>query len=266
MEFLPSNLLETGTQFMISDKAKNPTHLPGSIGFISYLKGLDDSYQNVASVFTIIIRKGKTGKDRLFSCSLRIPIFVFDNKEFAKILPTVDNRRNFVYIEKNKEQKYPVNLMDVSPLYFIGWAAAMAGKLKMMAGKCKHSKWPSNNKTPVNKILRLPDYFGEDPESSLETYGSLDFRDIFLGEARNMYSSMVKIHLERDKVRTNCEFNASEFLEFTNKGTFLEKKGAKNEYRFTDDDALLERNTKHYEAAHKAASKLWPDKKAKIKT
>jgi hypothetical protein len=261
MKFLHSNIFETGTRFIISDKIKNPSHLSGSIGFVSYLSGLDDSYQNVANISTIITRKGKTGKERLFFCKLKIPIFAFENEQFLKILPTVESRRNFVFIEKDGENNQTLNLMDVAPLYFIGWATAMANKLKLMSSLCKHSKWPGGNKTPVNKILRLPDYFGEDTLSHLDTYGSLEFREAFLNETRNMYSSMVKIHLERSKIKADCELNASEFLEFTNKGKFLEKKNAKNEYEFTDDNALLERTIEYYKAAKKDLGKPFTSKK-----
>jgi hypothetical protein len=72
---------------------------------------------------------------------------------------------------------------------------------------------------------------------------------------------MVKIHLERSKIQANCELNASEFLEFTNKGKFLEKKNAKNEYEFTDDNALLERTIEYYKTAKKDLDKLFTSKK-----
>jgi len=258
MEFLKSNIFDTCIKFRISDKIKNPAHLSGSMGFISYLDGLDDSYQNVADINTVIIRKGKTGKERLFFCKLRIPIFVFDGKQFAKILPTIENRRNFVYIDRENDQLF--NLMDTDSLDFIGWATAMSSKLKLMSSRCKHSRWPSGNKNPVNKMLQLPDYFGDDPLAKLEFFGNPDFRHEFLNEARVMYSSMVKIHLEREKIKAGCELNASEFLEFTNKGKFLEKKNAENEYKFTDDNALLERTIKHYKAAKKDIEVLCKNK------
>jgi len=151
--------------------------------------------------------------------------------------------------------------MDVDPLNFIGWATAMSSKLKLMSSRCKHNRWPAGNKDPINKMLQLPDYFGEDPAGKLEFFGNLDFRHEFLNEARGMYSSMVKIHLEREKLKASCELNASEFLEFTNKGKFLEKKNAENEYKFTDDNALLERTIKYYKTAKKDIEVLFKSKK-----
>jgi len=254
MEFLQSGILDTGTKFTISDRIKNPSHIPGSMGFVASLNGLDDSYQNVVNISTILIRKGKTGKERLEYSRLRVPVFVFDSKNFAKILPTVENRSNFVYIDKEKDQHN--NLMEVASLDFMGWATAMSNKLKLMASKCKHSKWPSDNKNPINRMLRLPDYFPEDPAGHIDIYGSSEFRSTFLNASRSMYSSMVKIHLDMDKSKVTCELNASEFLEFTNKGKFLEKKDAKNEYKFTDDNALLERTIKYYTTVKADLDKL----------
>ena len=254
MELLQSGILNTGTKFTISDRVKNPTHIPGTVGFISYFGRLDDSYQNVINVTVVLIRKGKTGKDRIEFSRLEIPIFTFDSEAFSKIMPTTENRKDFVYIEEEGNQYE--NLMDVSPLDFAGWATAMASKLKQMSVKCKHSKWPSENKNPINKILRLPDYFPEDPPVYLESHSNEEFRELFLGNARSMYSSMVKIHLDSDRSKVKCELNASEFLEFTNKGKFLEKKNTKNEYKFTDDDALIERTIKYYNTVKKDIDKL----------
>lgn len=254
MEFLQSGILDTGTKFTISDRIKNPTLIPGSIGFMSYLRGLDDSYQNVANMNAVLIRKGKTGKERVEFCNLGIPIFTFQDKNFSKILPTIENRRSFVYIDKEEGQYN--NLMEVTPLDFIGWATAMAGKLNLMSNKCKHSKWPTASKNPINKILRIVDYFPEDPPEHLNFFGSTEFRSSFLNEARSMYSMMVKIYLEMDGLKAKCELNASEFLEFTNEGKFLEKQNAKNEYKFTNDNALLERTTKYYKTVKKEIDEL----------
>ncbi|TET61130.1 MAG: hypothetical protein E3J47_05850 [Candidatus Stahlbacteria bacterium] len=254
MELLQSGILDTGTKFTISDKIKNPSHIPGSVGFISSLGGLDDSYQNVVSMNTVLIRKGKTGKDRIEICRLKMPVFTFDSENFAKILPTIENRKSFVYIDKEENQHN--NLMEVTSLDFLGWSVAMSHRLRLMASRCKHNKWPSSNKNPVNKILRLPDYFREDPGGHLNFYENLEVRESFIDEARVMYSSMVKIHLDMDESKAKCELNASEFLEFTNKGKFLEKKGAKNEYKFTDDNGLIERTIKYYKVTEKEINKL----------
>ena len=261
MELLQSGMLNTGTKFIISDRVKNPTFIPGTMGFISCFSSLDDSYQNVVNVNTVLIRKGKTGKDRIEFARLKIPIFTFDSKTFLKIMPTTENRKNFVYIEEEGNQYE--NLMDISALNFAGWATAMANKLKLMSSKCKHSKWPTENKNPVNRMLRLPDYFREDPPAYLESHSNEEFRQFFLRNVRNMYSSMVKIHLDLDRSKVKCELNASEFLEFTNKGRFLEKKETKNEYKFTDDDALIERTTKYYKTVKKDIDKLCTTKTKK---
>ncbi len=254
MEFLQSGILDSGTKFMISNKVKNPHYIPGSVGFVSHLGGLDDSYQNVISMTIVITRKGKSGKERLDLSRIKVPIFTFDSDNFAKIMPTIENRRDFVYIDKQETQYN--NLMEVSSLDFLGWAAAVSKKLRIMSSMCKHSKWPSSNKNPVNRMFRLPEFFSEDPADKSELYGNAEFRSLFLNEARNMYSSMIKIHLELDEQKVKCEINASEFLEFTNKGKFLEKKNAKNEYKLTDDNALLERTTKYYESIKKDINKL----------
>jgi len=261
MEFLQSGILDFGTKFIISDRVKNSSYIPGSIGFVSYIKGLDGSYQNVIEINVVLIRKGKTGKERLEFSNIKIPIFTFDSNNFMKIMPTVKDRRNFVYI--NEESMGYTNLMQVSSLNFIGWASALAKKLNVMSSLCTHSRWPSNKTNPINIMYELPICFNEDPNRSKELYGhSNKFRETFLRKAFNMYSSMIRMHLMLDMQRAACEVNAAEFLEFTNKGKFL-KGNIKNEYKFTDDNSLLERTTRYYKSIKKDIDKLCAAKNIK---
>jgi len=260
---LVSNLLEPGAMFKVIDKVKDNNFPPGSLGFISFIRSIDDSYQDVAKVLAIMIRCGKGGKPRIMSTTLSIPVFYVDHKGFDKLLPDDSARKGFVHIERNIPMAS--DILKMEPLHFLGYSVALSKRIKHMSDQCRHKKWPEAKSNPINILKRMPDYFNEDPGTMLEKYTNDDFRSNFIAEARRMMSAMIRVHLEMDMLRADTEINAAEFLLFTNKGEFIPKdaEDKKNEYAFIKDNAMLKRTVEYYKNLRNAAQKLYKDKKKK---
>lgn len=241
---LESGLFETGVKFTITNKFKDGTFTPGSMGFTSSVLGIDHDHQNVAEIQVIIIRKGKAGKHRLNQNILLVPIFLLDNKNFMKLLP-VGTKKYFVQMERVES---PIDTMEMAPIDFMGWSSAMALRLEKMSRDCHHRRWPNASSNPLNKILRANESFDEDPDYFMKELANEDSRSSFVHELRRMDSSMIRIHLLFNLRRADCELDASEFLEFVNKGEFIPKdaEDQTNEYKFMDDNKPLVNNIKHY--------------------
>ena len=263
-EVLQSYLFEAGAKFIVLDQVKDGTFGPGSLGYISYIKSLDDNYQNLAKVVAVIIRRGKGGKDRLSVHTLYMPVFVFENENFDKLMPD-SNRKYYIHIEREGDPIMSVSDMNI--LDFLGWAAAITVRLKKMSESCKHRKWPEDKSNPLNRISRLHQHFEQDPEGHQEEYNNEDFRNHFVAECRKMNSAMARIHLQFDLKKVELELNAAEFLEYTNKGEFIpeDAKDKTNEYEFTDDSKLLTRSVKHYSSIKDEIQKLYDGKQKKKK-
>ena len=263
-DILQSCLFEAGAKFVISENIKDSTFGPGTVGFVSYIDGLDDSYQNLAKITAAIIRRGKTGKERLDINHLFVPIFYFDNENFAKLMPK-DTRKYYVHPERDLSLAYP--LMDMPDLDFVGWAAAMAIRLKKMNDSCRHKKWPEEKANPLNTVRRALDHFSEDPPEYLIKLANPDFRAAFVDECRQKSSAMIRVHLDFDIRKLDVEVNAAEFLLFTNQGEFIPKdaEDKTNEYEFAKDNKLLERSVAYYTDVREEVRKLAEEKRKKDK-
>jgi len=264
-EVLESCLFEAGARFVISEDLKDNTFGPGTTGFVSYITGLDDSYQNLAKVTASIIRRGKGGKERLDVGNLYVPVFYFDNANFAKLMPQ-DTRK--YYVKPERDSELAVSLMEMADMDFIGWAAAMAMRLKKMNDSCKHKKWPEEQANPLRQVLRSIERFAEDPPEYLVKLANPDFRTAFIDECRAKSCAMVRVHLDFDIKKLDVEVNAAEFLVFTNKGEFIpeDAEDKTNEYEFTKDNKLLERSVEYYKGVREEVRKLAEEKGQKKKS
>ena len=262
-EILLSRLLEPGTMFTITDAVKDGVFPPGSLGFVCHIKGIDDSYQDLARVLAIMIRKGKSGKDRVVHTTLFVPIFYVDHKGFDKLLPEEGNKKCYVHIAR--ELPLATDIMQLTPMAFLGQAAALSKWIRHMSDQCKHKKWPEAKSHPVNIMKRLPDIFEEDPEEFVSKYTTDEFKESFTREARRMTSSLVRMQIQLDMKRADTEINAAEFLIFTNNGEFIpdDAKDKENEYKFADDDSILKRTLAYHKKIRKDVEVLFKNKKIK---
>jgi len=262
-EILTSNLLESGAMFTVTDKTKDTTFSPGSQGFVSFVRSVDESYQDVAKVLAVMTRRGKTGKARLMNATVCVPIFYVDHKGFEKLLPEEGARKYFMHIER--ETQLVSDIMEFSPLDFLGYACALSKRIKYMSDQCQHKKWPETKSHPINVLKKMPDYFEEDAESYLSKFTTPEFRENFIIEARRMTSALIRVHLQLDVARAETELHAAEFLLFVNKGEFIPKdaKDKKNEYEFTDDNSVLERTIKFHDQLKNDIDELYKNKRKK---
>lgn len=263
VDFLKSNLLEPGAMFMVTEKGKDNTFSAGSTGFISAIRSLDEPYQNVAKISVIMTRRGKGGKMRLMPAVISTPVFYVDHKNFDKLLPQDGAKKYFLHIERAGSRERSVFAMD--GIDFLGFAVAMARRMKHLSDQCRHKKWPSSKSNPLNILKRMPENFEGNPDAYLEKYTGDAFRANFVKEFRKMSTLLVRMHLQLDRTRAEIETNAAEFLLFTNTGEFIpsDAEDKKNEYVFTDDNKILEKTIAVHKHLKEGIEKLYNNKKKK---
>lgn len=273
---IPSGLLEVGGKFKVTEEGKDTIYTQGSCGFMYSLNGIDNSYQNVARVEAVMTRRGKGGKARLEQTGLTMPVFYppIEKKEykenFAKLMPD-EKKRGYVIVERDLDMCS--HIVDMDPLDFMGYAAAISLRLQKMSKRCRHSRWPEEKANPVRVMIRTVERFEQDPDAYLLDMGeSLAFREQFVNAARRMSSAMAKIQLEMEKEKVYAETHAAEFLRYVNSGEFLSDtaENKKNEYVFTDDNKILENTLEFYknlleELKYKITKSQMPRSQAKSK-
>lgn len=249
------NLIETGRPFQVVEPTEDSTFGVGTTGFFSYVDKNDSSFINLAMVRTVIIRRGKGGKERMDIARMYFPIFPIEAKEFQKAMPDKGVRKAYVHIEPGEKIGDAMMLPDIE---YLGWATASVRRLKHMAEKCKHHQWPGSSKHIMNQFMRIHEYFEDDPSRIKERMASQEKRVELLDVLRSMASSMTRMVLHQSVYRADLLLSAAEFLEFTNSGGFIPKdaKDKKNEYRFTEDDKSLQLLVKKHQKLHKHLSGL----------
>jgi hypothetical protein len=248
MKFINESLLEVGTKFTVSDQIKEVNLSPGSIGFISSVGGTHEDFQNVARVTVMLTRKGKAGKPRIERIEMISPIFYYyENEEnFKKIMPAAGSNNWYGVLERIDG---PVeNLIKMQTLDFLGWASAVVYNLRGMLGKIRHGWWPEDQGNPLNRFARMSEMFNEDPDKFLELYQPEKVRRETIEAIRRMEGTLFKLRLMQNAKRLQSIANAAEFLTFVNNGEFIaeDAEDKKNEYRFTEDTALLAGNVEYH--------------------
>jgi hypothetical protein len=187
---LTSQIFGTGTKFVVMDDTKDGTFGPGTIGFISFVKGHDQDYSNVIYINTVIVKRGKTGKKRIDNNELSTPIFDFKDENLSKVMPE-EKRRYYVHIEQ--VLPYEDNVQRMSDIDFLGWAYAQTLYVYKLSSRAKHvGVWPSDPEHFLNKMLHIGDYFSDDMD---DTFTSIAFREKFARGIRSLESTLVKSSL-----------------------------------------------------------------------
>lgn len=263
-DFLIKTPLRTGTKFVVSDDVRDNVYGPGSTGFISYTRSLDDNYQNIARVVAVMTRRGKGGKPRMDTPTLFLPIFfIRKNEVFMKVMP--DSSRKYFIIPKRMEEG-PVSVMECDPLDFLGWSLSQSMRLRNMLENCRHGRWPGSGGNPLNAVLRMAERFEGESDKYLSEFTAPGFRTAFITAMREFDSSMVRIKMEFELRAVKVRHNAAEFLAYTNRGDFLKDSGdgpTENEYKFTEDQKALDVNFKLLDKQKKEAEKVIKSKKTK---
>lgn len=189
---LTSQIFATGTKFVVTDETTDGTFGPGTTGFISYVKGRDQDYGNVFYYRAAIIKRGKTGKERLDLADISTPVFELDKDAIGKIMPD-EKRRYYVHLEPVVMAQ---DVMEMSPMDFLGYSLAYSRWIRKLTTRSKHvNAWPNDPNDILNTYVRMEDYYEEDPDYALDQFCNIDHRTSFMRKIRIMESTLVKCSL-----------------------------------------------------------------------
>jgi hypothetical protein len=134
-----------------------------------------------------------------------------------------------------------------------------------MTEKCRHPKWPEQKNHPFNALMRMFEYFEDEPDVYLSQFGNPDYRLSFLNALRPYAASMIRLLLNAEQTRLRALATAAEFIAFTNAGEFMkaDEDKSKNEFHFTDDQKMLHENQKHFTALAEETDRLFKTKQKK---
>lgn len=263
MRFIKETLLDPGRKFVVSDQIKEASVGPGTLGWVSQINSGHENWQNVAKISCVLTRKGKSGKPRIERVELLIPVFYhFDNGEnFAKIMPEVSSNRWYMLIEPDGSSEE--NIMETQTIDFIGWATAAAWNLRNTIGKTRYGNWPEDQQHPLNRFQRMNEMFNEDPARFISQYDNPAERTKAISAIRSMETSVFKIRMAQAIRKMDIILNSAEFLIYVNKGEFIDKdaEDKTNEFRFAEDDALLDENLEYHRKRKADLESLCKDKK-----
>lgn len=204
---LVDNIFNTGTKFVVSDRCINTTYGPGTTGFVSYIEGRNLKYGNIVHFFASIIRRGRTGKERIEIGTFYAPVFELKDEEFVELFPpneelNTNKTKNYIHIEKVDDQIHEITEME--NMNFCGWAlahATFAYKLHVQANPIK--SWPNDKNNPLNIIYSLfaKPVPSETVEKAKELCSSIDFRKDFVSSVQLIKSALRNRYL-RYKLKT----------------------------------------------------------------
>jgi hypothetical protein len=194
------NLLPPGTKFEVTSNICT-VFTCGTVGFMGYADNLDGGLNTLIRCWASIVRRGKTGKERLETARLIMPLI--DAHELAEedikryLVATELNRvKHFVQVERIKPSKY--SLLEMPQHDYLGWLLAMLNYLYNIS--CSYSNrgisvWPQVKDNILNNAIRhLGDYFSNDPEACYNEYASQGARVTMINELRRI--GMIVTHAE----------------------------------------------------------------------
>ena len=186
---LSSNILSTGNKFVVNSDIYDSTFGPGSLGIVSYVKGIDVKFANVVHLQVVTLRRGKQGKDRIDVDVISVPIFGFIGMISSKIMPDEKQKQ---YICTEPVHSTINTIYNMTDLNYLGWALSWALYLYKLSRNTKpFCVWPKKNKNIMNKMLDMPSYWKDDPTYLIETYCSGDAREKFIKQMRIIEVSLV---------------------------------------------------------------------------
>lgn len=97
-ELFRTTATQCGTRFDIGTAIKDTTFQPGSVGYMSFALGPDESCPNVMFYNTVIVRRGQKGKLRVEQNILLAPIFIIPGIPLEFTVPVNEERKYFVDI------------------------------------------------------------------------------------------------------------------------------------------------------------------------
>jgi len=245
---LKSNLLNPGAKFVATNEVKDTTLPPHSSGFFSYFKNPDRDYQNVAHGVAIIVRRGKTGQQRVEVKDISFPVFTDKRMlKYEDYLPI--GRKMYIHI-KERESFIKEDLSTVKSLDFLGWAHAYATYLKYIVTNhvhpVKRAGWSDETiDRPLIRAMRIPSLFNEDSNATLDSFGSDEYRRNFVTSARKLEAKLIKCICSYKKSVVASILNSSHFVVYTNQ-----------KYYKVVDEKLADDTVLFYKEKHKKLDEL----------
>jgi hypothetical protein len=195
------NLLLPGSKFIVTSSLCT-AFTNGTVGFMSYVKNLDGGLNTLVGCRAAVVRRGKTGKDRIDNAHLIMPLI--DSHELAPdgikryLVPTPQTKvKYFVQVEQIKPYKY--SLMDMPAHDFLGWALSMASHFYNLTHSFANrgvSVWPQSKDDILNRLHRnLVNYFGENPTQCYDNFTSPKAREDIIDKLRKLGTMTIRAEL-----------------------------------------------------------------------
>ena len=230
-------LLKPGAKFVVTSEVKETTFPPGTTGFMSYMLKPDVDYQDVVTIKTVVIRRGKGGMNRINVNNMSVPIF--NDKRMLKhdnYLPI--GKRYYVHTDEIVMDE--INVVKMRNMDFLGWACAKAVNLRYLSSNIAKDTapklWPKNSTSHVLVLAsRFADYFDSDKEGTINKYAkNIDFRRELVEGIRFLEATAIKCNILHQKQIASAVLNSARFMIYTNDNYFevVDSKQAKNTIDF----------------------------------
>lgn len=210
MKHLSSNILSTGSKFIVTNKISDGTFGAGTTGIVSYVKGVGIECANIAYLQTVILKRGKQGKSRLDVELISIPVFSFDTMNSSTIMP--DEKRKY-YIDTKPCSSPLYTIYEMSDLDYLGWALSWTNYLSQLSQYTKpFNIWPMKQKNIMNKMLNASEYWKEDPTYLSDAYCDSNSREKFIKQMRIMELTLASCSLSYMLKIAKIEVQAIKYL------------------------------------------------------
>ena len=186
---LKGGILKPGTKFIVADDIKSSTILPSSLGFVSHMKGHDREHPDVVHMEVVMVRYGKTGKERINKRRITTPAFIKEGEE-VKI---IEGRKLYVCLNPIIDDH--ISLLKFSTVDYLGWMKAYSSFLLKIVDRARHATVHMEGDNVFEIIDKACDLFGKDDPESLkliEKITSEETRKRHIATMRKLESAVTK--------------------------------------------------------------------------
>ncbi len=112
MKPLEITTVPCGTGFIVGDGVKNTIFLPGSVGFMKFVLGQDNTNPNIFYYNVVFTRRGKSGKRRFEEKRITAPIFKLPDVPLELYNKDWEKRENFLDIKADYLNTKPLKYLE----------------------------------------------------------------------------------------------------------------------------------------------------------
>ena len=132
-ELLRTTTIPAGTRFDVGAEIKDTTFQPGSIGYMGFALGPDESCPNVMFYNAVVVRRGQKGKLRVEQNMLLAPVFILPGVPFEFTIPVNEERKYFVDMNPailettnlvNTDDTQSIDVITDTEYHFLAYALA----------------------------------------------------------------------------------------------------------------------------------------------